>query len=82
MMIDSLAQASIIGHQRTRYVTRLKRSGFKSNPLNTDTPILRTLSMAPSVAVSSGCLFNPLSPNSDQHQISSCNIIVCKREWS
>ena len=33
-------------------------------------------------SVSSRCPFNPLSPKSDQHQISPCNIIVCKREWS
>ena len=25
---------------------------------------------------------NPLSPKSDQHQISPCNINACKTEWS
>ena len=93
MMTESLAQASVIGHLRIRYVTWLKESGFKSNPLNTDTPILRTLCMVPSVSeltgfdcneesVSSGYPFNPLSPKRDQHQISPCDIIVCKTGWS
>ena len=33
-------------------------------------------------SVSSGCPFNPLSPKRDQHQISPCDIVVCKTEWS